>query len=174
MFRTVVLPAPFGPMTDMMSPWVTSRLTRVTACTPPNALDTSRISSNALITNTDSLGRAGRTPSSICVVERDAAPARRGGGAGPGSARGAPGPPALPPTRAGAREPPLPPTIMLHVAVRLALPDTGQSQVELLDVLVIGDRPGVAVQHDAAGLHDIAVLGELQRDRRVLLGEQHG
>src|SRR2546422_8071584 len=48
MFSTVVLPAPLGPMTETISPFVTSRLTRVTACTPPNALLTSRISTNAL------------------------------------------------------------------------------------------------------------------------------
>src|SRR5437773_4426493 len=48
MFSTVVLPAPLGPMTETMSPFVTSRLTRVTACTPPNALLTSRISTSAL------------------------------------------------------------------------------------------------------------------------------
>jgi hypothetical protein len=41
--RTVVLPAPFGPITEKISPFSTSRLTRVTAWTPPNAFETSRI-----------------------------------------------------------------------------------------------------------------------------------
>ena len=45
MFRSVVLPAPFGPMMDRISPLRTSMLTRVTAWTPPKALDTSLISS---------------------------------------------------------------------------------------------------------------------------------
>ena len=45
MLSSVVLPAPLGPMTDRISPRRTSRLTRVTAWTPPNALETSLISS---------------------------------------------------------------------------------------------------------------------------------
>src|SRR2546422_10982252 len=60
MFSTVVLPAPLGPMTETISPFVTSRLTRVTACTPPNALLTSRISTNALTASPR--GGAGRPP----------------------------------------------------------------------------------------------------------------
>src|SRR5213593_690889 len=61
---------------------------------------------------------------------------------------------------------------MLHVAVTLALPDAGQPEIELLDVLVVADRPGVAVEHDAPALHHVPVLGELERHRRVLLGER--
>src|SRR5882724_3977042 len=49
MLSSVVLPAPLGPMTDRISPRRTSRLTRVTAWTPPNALETSLISSWELI-----------------------------------------------------------------------------------------------------------------------------
>src|SRR3990172_6314048 len=49
MLSSVVLPAPFGPITDRTAPGSTSRLRRVTAWTPPNVLDTSRISSSALI-----------------------------------------------------------------------------------------------------------------------------
>src|SRR3990172_12562380 len=49
MLSSVVLPAPFGPITDRIAPGSTSRLRRVTAWTPPNVLDTSRISSSALI-----------------------------------------------------------------------------------------------------------------------------
>src|SRR5918996_5542441 len=49
MFSSVVLPAPLGPITETRSPRVTSRLTRLTACTPPNDLETSRISRSALI-----------------------------------------------------------------------------------------------------------------------------
>src|SRR5574341_200285 len=49
MLSRVVLPAPFGPITDKISPCSTSRLTCVTAWTPPNAFETSRISSSALI-----------------------------------------------------------------------------------------------------------------------------
>src|SRR2546427_4324685 len=45
----VVLPAPLGPMMDRISPSWTSRLTRLTAWTPPNAFETSRISTSALM-----------------------------------------------------------------------------------------------------------------------------
>src|SRR5262245_12792784 len=40
MLRSEVLPAPFGPMTERISPWRTSRLTSSTAVTPPNCLAT--------------------------------------------------------------------------------------------------------------------------------------
>src|SRR5262245_43886988 len=49
MFRSVVFPAPLGPITEMISPFCTSRLTRVTAWTPPNALDTASIWSCVVI-----------------------------------------------------------------------------------------------------------------------------
>src|SRR6059036_3265642 len=49
MLSSVVLPAPLGPMTDRISPRRTSRLTRITAWTPPKALETSLISSWELI-----------------------------------------------------------------------------------------------------------------------------
>src|SRR5262245_3083770 len=41
MLRSVVLPAPLGPITDISSPCRTSRLTRLTAWTPPNDFETS-------------------------------------------------------------------------------------------------------------------------------------
>src|SRR5439155_14832864 len=44
------------------------------------------------------------------------------------------------------RQPPLAPAVMLHVAIALPLPDAGEPEVELLDVLVLADRPGVAVR----------------------------
>src|SRR6185295_14233907 len=122
MLSRVVLPAPLGPITESRSPSFTSRLTRLTACTPPNDLETSRTSRSALICS---------------------------------------------------REPALAPAVVLHVAVALALPDAGESQIELLDVLVVADGPGVAVQNNAARLHHIAVLRVLQSDRGVLLGEQN-
>src|SRR3989337_3872333 len=45
MLRRVVFPAPFGPITDSSSPRRTSRLTRLTAWTPPKAFETPAISS---------------------------------------------------------------------------------------------------------------------------------
>src|ERR687888_172722 len=52
--RRVVLPAPFGPITDRISPWATSKLTTLTACTPPKDLETSRIASWVFTTTTAS------------------------------------------------------------------------------------------------------------------------
>src|SRR5439155_21370325 len=49
MLSTVVLPAPFGPIIEKTWPASTSRLTFVTAWTPPNDFETSRISTCALI-----------------------------------------------------------------------------------------------------------------------------
>src|SRR5439155_7319862 len=72
------------------------------------------------------------------------------------------------------RQPPLAPAVMLHVAIALPLPDAGEPEVELLDVLVLADRPGVAVEDDAPVLHHVPVLREPERHRGVLLGEQDG
>src|SRR5438093_6407547 len=117
----------------------------------------------------DQLGtRTGGEVMSSGVGERGRAPPR---GAPPprrAASRGAP--PSR--SRSPSRQPPLPPPIMLHVAIRLALPHPRQPEVELLDVLVLADRLRVAVEHDPSALHDVAVLRKAQRDRRVLLGEQ--
>src|SRR5574338_1712970 len=124
MFSRVVLPAPLGPMTERISPFRTWTLTRATACTPPKDLETSVMSSSALL--------------------------------GPLS-----------------REPPLATSVVLDVAVALPLPDSGQPEVELLDVLVLAHRLHVAIEHHSPVLHDVHVLGEPQRHVGVLLGEQH-
>src|SRR2546428_257155 len=89
------------------------------------------------------------------------------------TARAKPAPETLPPSEYS-REPSLAAPIMLHVAVALPLADAGEPQVELLDVLVLADRPGVAVEDDAPVLHHVAVLSEPERHRGVLLGEQDG
>src|SRR5437762_8019493 len=169
MLSTVVLPAPLGPMTETISPFVTSRLTRVTACTPPNALLTSRISTNALKASPRRGRRTGAPPARRPLPQPPP---------GSWSNRGAPLPRGRPPPRrarpAGARsrQPPLAPTVVLHVAIGLALAHPGQAEVELLDILVLADRLRVAVQHDPSALHHVAVLREAERDGRVLLGEQ--
>src|SRR5437867_1935127 len=200
----VVLPAPLGPMMDRISPSWTSRLTRLTAWTPPNAFETSRISTSALILRRgprrppprpppEPIARAKpalETPRSTVpghLVTHDGglgleppdAPRGsnrrferrlrrrnpvRGGGIGRG---------AQPPSEYS-REPSLAAPIVLHVAVALPLADAGEPQVELLDVLVLADRPGVAVEDDAPVLHHVAVLSEPERHRGVLLGEQDG
>src|SRR6058998_3478547 len=148
----VVLPAPLGPMMDRISPSWTSRLTRLTAWTPPNAFETSRISTSALI-----LRRGPRRPPPRPPPEP--------------IARAKPALETQPPSEYS-REPALAPAVVLHVAVALPLADAGEPQVELLDVLVLADRPGVAVEDDAPVLHHVAVLREPERHRGVLLREQ--
>src|SRR5947207_8976794 len=61
MLSTVVFPAPLGPITETISPFWTSRLTLVTACTPPNAFETSRISTSALIRRSGPRTRGARS-----------------------------------------------------------------------------------------------------------------
>src|SRR5262249_39574135 len=63
--------------------------------------------------------------------------------------------------------------VVLHVTVRLASADLGQPEVELLDVGVVPQRRRRALQHDPAVLHHVAVVGDGQRQGRVLLHEQH-
>src|SRR3989442_1129598 len=63
--------------------------------------------------------------------------------------------------------------VVFHVAVALALADSREAEVELLDVFVVGDGLGVAVEHDAAVLHHVALLREPERDGGVLLRQQH-
>src|SRR5439155_23648871 len=61
--------------------------------------------------------------------------------------------------------------IMLHVAKRFAS-RRRETEIKLLDVLVlrqVGRRP---VHHNAAVLEDVAIIGEAQRDVRVLLREK--
>src|SRR2546422_10387421 len=49
----------------------------------------------------------------------------------------------------------------------------GQPEVELLHVGVLAQRLHRTVQHDPSVLHDVAVLGDGECHRRVLLDEQH-
>src|SRR5262250_1519845 len=49
MFSSVVLPAPFGPITETMAPRLTAILTRPIAWTPPKCLETSSILSAASV-----------------------------------------------------------------------------------------------------------------------------
>src|SRR5262247_3375487 len=61
--------------------------------------------------------------------------------------------------------------ILLDVAVappRLA----GSAEVELADVLMREQARRGAVEHDAAVLHHVGVVGGVQRDLRVLLDEE--
>src|SRR4029077_12532889 len=74
-------------------------------------------------------------------------------------------------TRLG--QPPLAPLVVLDVAERFALA-LGNAEVELLDILVLAQRLGLAVHDDTAVLQDIAVARVFQRHIGVLLGEQEG
>src|SRR5262245_65726379 len=71
------------------------------------------------------------------------------------------------------REPPLSSSIVLHVPIAFPLAYTRQTQVKLLDVLVLADRLGIPVQYDPAILHNIAMLSNLYCHGRVLLGHEH-
>src|SRR5215469_8572462 len=68
-------------------------------------------------------------------------------------------------------QPALAPPVMLALAERFA-PALGHAQIELLDVLVLAQRLGLAVEHHAAVLQHIAVTRVLQRHAGVLLREQ--
>src|SRR4051794_6071289 len=69
--------------------------------------------------------------------------------------------------------PPPAAAIWLDVAVALALAALA-AEIEFLDVRVIAQPLGTAVEHDAAILHHIAVVGNLERDGRALLDDQDG
>src|SRR5262245_2877231 len=55
----VVLPAPFGPMIDRISPALTVSVTRETARIPPNWTERSRTSSVLALTSSSGVGGAG-------------------------------------------------------------------------------------------------------------------
>src|SRR5262245_65449612 len=63
--------------------------------------------------------------------------------------------------------------VLLDVAVALALA-AGAAEIEFLDVGMAAQALGGAVEHDAAVLHHVAVVGDLERDRRALLDDEDG
>src|SRR5438445_104536 len=75
------------------------------------------------------------------------------------------------PDRSG--EPAFAAFVVLGVAERLPLA-FGDTEIEFLHVLVLAQRLGGTVHHDAAVLEDVAVTGVLERHVGVLLGEQEG
>src|SRR5574343_1706387 len=74
---------------------------------------------------------------------------------------------------AGSSQPTLAALVALDVLEALTLATT-YAQVELLHVFVGAQVFGFAVHHDAATLHDVAVVGVLERHIGVLLGDQEG
>src|SRR5262245_38519376 len=63
-------------------------------------------------------------------------------------------------------------TVLLDVAIAAALCIAGLAEVELLDIAVRGEPRAVAVEHDAAALEHVAVVGDRERRGGVLL-HQH-
>src|SRR6266581_6700484 len=70
-------------------------------------------------------------------------------------------------------KPPLPPLKAFQILETLALV-AGAAEVKLLDVLVVAQLIGAAVEHHLALLHDVAVACDRQRGARVLLHQQNG
>src|SRR3954468_6281711 len=75
------------------------------------------------------------------------------------------------PERASSAIPPPAAAVLLDVPVAAA--GAAAAQIKLLHVAVRAQPLRRAVQHDAAVLHDVAVVRELQRDLSVLLHHQH-
>src|SRR5699024_12658926 len=71
-------------------------------------------------------------------------------------------------------QPALAAPIVLHVPIAALARVSPDTQVELLDVRVVGQRPRIVLEHDPALLHDVAVMGHGQRGPRVLLDHDHG
>src|SRR5712691_11206783 len=67
--------------------------------------------------------------------------------------------------------PPPAAAILLDGAVAPPLA-AGVAEVELLDVRVAPEPVAVAVEHDAPVLHDVTVVGDVERDRGALLDHQ--
>src|SRR6266404_6676480 len=70
-------------------------------------------------------------------------------------------------------QPPLPSLEALQVLETLALV-AGAAEVEFLDVLIIAQLVGAAVEHHLALLHDITVARDRERSARILLHQQNG
>src|SRR3954462_10596588 len=70
-------------------------------------------------------------------------------------------------------QPSLAPLEALQILETLALV-AGAAEVEFLDVLVVAQLVGGAVEHDLALLHDVAVACDRQRRARVLLHQENG
>src|SRR5262249_9473336 len=114
---TLVLPAPFGPISANSSPAATASETPSSTVRPPKRRVRPSISSSA-----------------------------------------------IPPPAAA---------ILLDVAIASSLTALA-AEIEFLDVLVLAQALGRAVEHDAAVFHDIAVVGDVEPYRGALLHDQNG
>src|SRR4051812_44727358 len=70
-------------------------------------------------------------------------------------------------------QPPLPALETLQVLETLAL-IAGAAEIEFLDVLIVAQLVGAAVEHDLPLFHDVAVACHRQRGAGVLLDQQDG
>src|SRR5713226_4094052 len=70
-------------------------------------------------------------------------------------------------------QPPLPPLKTFQILKTLALV-AGAAEVKLLDVFIVAQLVGAAVEHHLALFHDVAVARDRQRGARVLLHQQDG
>src|SRR5262245_25120373 len=118
---TLVLPAPFGPISANSSPASTASDTPSSTVSPPKRRVRRSMASSAI-------------PSPAAAVLLDVAVA---------------------------------PALGASLAALAA-------EIELLDVGVAAQALGRAVEHDAAVLHHVAVVGDLERHRRTLLHDQDG
>src|SRR6516164_1693407 len=72
------------------------------------------------------------------------------------------------------RQPAFTTSVVLEVAVRLACADLVEPEIELLDIGVLAQTFCRALEDDAAVLHDIAMVGDVERHGRVLLDQKYG
>src|SRR5262245_34018999 len=72
------------------------------------------------------------------------------------------------------KHPALAALVELDLAEALAAAGLAEAEVELADVVVAAEFLGRAVEDDPAVLHDVAVMGDAERDLGVLLHEQEG
>src|ERR1041385_3255844 len=70
-------------------------------------------------------------------------------------------------------EPPLPALEAFQVLETLALV-AGAAEIKLLDVLVVTQLVGAAVEHDLALFHDVPMAGDRERGAGVLLYQKYG
>src|SRR5690606_39121182 len=139
-----VLPAPFGPMMANSSSCWTSKLTWDRAVTPPK--------------------RSVRSVTRSSGWAREGSPSVASGAAVSG--------PAMVASVVTSRPPALPAPVGLGLAEGAALGRLPHPQVELPDVLVGEQLVPPPVAHDPAVLEHVALVGDRQRHRGVLLDEE--
>src|SRR5262245_18685230 len=75
-------------------------------------------------------------------------------------------------TSSSAIPPPAAP-VLLHVTAAASRPAAALPEIELLDIGMVAQARAVAVEHDTAVLHDVAVVGDGEGDRRALFHQHH-